>query len=64
MCSKCGSGNLKVRWCGGGMANSVPLYCAMFAANRYGDQYAGDHLHRSCFDCDFEWLEKPLDATD
>ena len=52
ICSKCGHDVIETRYCGPG-------------ANRYDMARClvdGEHLHRTCKRCGYEWLEAPLDA--
>jgi hypothetical protein len=52
VCGKCGQSDIHTRLCDQpwGFGGARPPYCAK-----------GEHLHRHCRTCGYEWLERPLD---
>ena len=48
-CSKCGDKDISTRLCHGGHYGVSRGFCA-----------EGEHLHRHCRNCSFEWLEAIL----
>ena len=51
-CPKCGCDNSKVEFCQGIGGKTKKTGC----------ETAGEHLHRTCSRCGFEWTELCLDA--
>jgi len=52
-CPKCGNTTASARWCGGAAdKNHIP-----------GCMVEGEHIHRICARCGYEWLELPLDTV-
>ena len=56
-CAKCGGGDILTRWHTGGRYG--------VAGCGYGAKIVktGEHLHRTCRTCQYEWTEKCADAS-
>lgn len=55
VCPKCGCMNVYVRWC----REQQPVQLCWCNSD-----VRGDHLHRRCACCGYEWLEACVDSDD
>jgi hypothetical protein len=56
-CPKCGSTDIVTRW------HRSDLECTWQQRSRAGFKHMGQHLHRTCHGCQFDWPEDTLDSV-
>lgn len=65
-CSKCGETGASTEYCNGVHVRAMPTFTDPTAVAEIGKpcQPHGEHFHRTCHNCSYEWLEAVVPASE